>query len=53
MLAHDRSRTAVWAARTAVRDRSTADELTRLADLKAEGVISDAGFEQAKAKAVA
>jgi multidrug resistance efflux pump len=32
---------------------STADELTRLADLKAEGVISDAEFEQAKAKAVA
>jgi hypothetical protein len=32
---------------------STADELTRLADLKAEGVISDAQFEQAKAKAVA
>jgi hypothetical protein len=32
---------------------STADELTRLADLKAKGVISDAEFEQAKAKAVA
>jgi hypothetical protein len=32
---------------------STADELTRLADLKAEGVISDAEFEQAKAKAIA
>jgi len=33
--------------------RSTADELTRLADLKAQGVISDAEFEQAKAKAIA
>jgi hypothetical protein len=32
---------------------STADELTRLADLKAQGVISDAEFEQAKAKAIA
>jgi ABC-type multidrug transport system fused ATPase/permease subunit len=32
---------------------STADELTRLADLKAQGVISDAEFEHAKAKAVA
>ena len=32
---------------------STADELARLADLKAQGVISDAEFEQAKAKAIA
>ena len=32
---------------------STADELSRLADLKAQGVISDAEFEQAKAKAIA
>jgi hypothetical protein len=32
---------------------STADELTRLAGLKAQGVISDAEFEQAKAKAIA
>jgi hypothetical protein len=32
---------------------STADELARLADLKAKGVISDAEFEQAKAKAIA
>ena len=32
---------------------STADELTRLADLKNQGVISDAEFEQAKAKAIA
>ena len=32
---------------------SVADELTRLADLKAKGVISDAEFEQLKAKALA
>jgi hypothetical protein len=32
---------------------STADELARLADLKAKGVISDAEFEQLKAKALA
>ena len=32
---------------------STADELSRLAELKAKGVISDAEFEQAKAKAIA
>jgi putative oligomerization/nucleic acid binding protein/phospholipase D-like protein len=32
---------------------STADELGRLADLKNQGVISDAEFEQLKAKAVA
>ena len=32
---------------------STAEELARLADLKAKGVISDAEFEQAKAKAIA
>jgi hypothetical protein len=31
---------------------STADELARLADLKAQGVISDAEFEQLKAKAI-
>jgi Short C-terminal domain/Phospholipase_D-nuclease N-terminal len=31
---------------------STADELTRLADLKAAGTISDAEFEQLKAKAI-
>ena len=31
---------------------STADELARLADLKANGTISDAEFEQAKAKAL-
>jgi hypothetical protein len=31
---------------------STADELTRLADLKSKGVISDAEFEQAKAKVI-
>jgi uncharacterized membrane protein YcjF (UPF0283 family) len=31
---------------------STADELQRLADLKAQGVISDAEFEAAKAKAL-
>jgi len=31
---------------------STADELQRLADLKAAGTISDAEFEQAKAKAL-
>lgn len=29
---------------------STADELAKLADLKAKGVISDAEFDQAKAK---
>jgi len=34
-------------------DKSTADELARLADLKAKGVITDAEFEQAKAKALA
>ncbi|HEX4530706.1 MAG TPA: SHOCT domain-containing protein [Acidimicrobiia bacterium] len=32
---------------------STADELQRLADLKAQGVINDAEFETAKAKALA
>jgi len=32
---------------------SSADELAKLADLKAQGVISDAEFEQAKAKALA
>jgi ABC-type multidrug transport system fused ATPase/permease subunit len=32
---------------------STADELARLADLKAQGTISDAEFEHAKAKALA
>jgi len=32
---------------------STADELTRLADLKADGVISDAEFEQAKQRVLA
>jgi hypothetical protein len=32
---------------------STADELQRLADLKAQGVISDEEFETAKAKALA
>ena len=32
---------------------STAEELARLADLKSQGVISDAEFEQAKAKALA
>ncbi len=31
---------------------STADELARLADLKSKGVISDAEFEQLKAKAM-
>ena len=31
---------------------STADELQRLADLKAQGVISDTEFETAKAKAL-
>jgi hypothetical protein len=31
---------------------STADELQRLADLKTQGVISDAEFETAKAKAL-
>ncbi len=32
---------------------STADELARLVDLHTQGVISDAEFEQAKAKALA
>jgi hypothetical protein len=32
---------------------SAADEIARLADLKSRGVISDAEFEQAKAKALA
>jgi ABC-type multidrug transport system fused ATPase/permease subunit len=32
---------------------SVADELARLADLKSQGVISDAEFEQLKAKALA
>jgi hypothetical protein len=32
---------------------STADEIQRLADLKAQGVISDAEFEAGKAKALA
>jgi Short C-terminal domain len=31
---------------------STADEFARLADLKANGTITDAEFEQAKAKAL-
>ena len=31
----------------------TADELARLADLREKGVISDAEFEQLKAKALA
>ena len=31
---------------------SAADELARLADLKSKGVISDAEFEQLKAKAI-
>ena len=31
---------------------STADELSRLADLKAQGVIDDAEFQQLKAKAL-
>ena len=31
---------------------SAADEIARLADLKSQGVISDAEFEQAKAKAL-
>ena len=31
---------------------SAADELSRLADLKAKGVISDAEFQQMKAKVV-
>jgi len=31
----------------------TADELARLADLRSQGVISDAEFQQAKAKALA
>ena len=38
---------------TAGTGSSTADELTRLADLKANGTITDAEFEQAKAKALA
>jgi hypothetical protein len=33
--------------------RSVADELTRLADLKEKGVITDAEFEQLKAKTLA
>jgi hypothetical protein len=32
---------------------SAADEITRLADLRSQGVISEAGFQQAKAKALA
>ena len=32
---------------------SAADELAKLADLKAKGVITDAEFEQAKAKILA
>ena len=38
---------------SAVTSSSTADELARLADLKNQGVISDAEFQQAKAKAIA
>ena len=37
---------------TAGTGSSTADELTRLADLKEKGVISDAEFAQLKAKAL-
>jgi hypothetical protein len=38
----------------AAQDGSTpADELAKLADLKAKGVIDDAGFERLKAKALA
>ena len=35
------------------RQRSPADELARLADLREQGVISDAEFEQLKAKTIA
>jgi putative oligomerization/nucleic acid binding protein/phospholipase D-like protein len=34
-------------------DRSPAEEIARLADLRQQGVISDAEFEQLKAKALA
>jgi hypothetical protein len=37
---------------TAADGHGTADELTRLADLRDRGVISEADFEQAKAKAL-
>ncbi|HEY1633350.1 MAG TPA: SHOCT domain-containing protein [Acidimicrobiales bacterium] len=40
------------AAGTSGNGRSTADELSRLADLKDRGVISDEEFERLKAKAV-
>jgi hypothetical protein len=33
--------------------RSAADEIARLAELRAQGVLTDAEFEQAKAKALA
>ena len=39
--------------RSAQRGASAADELARLADLKSKGVITDAEFEQLKAKALA
>jgi hypothetical protein len=39
--------------RQAAGTASTADELSRLVDLKAQGVISDAEFEQQKAKVLA
>ena len=37
---------------SAAGETSTADELSRLADLKAKGVISDAEFQQMKAKVI-
>ena len=38
---------------TASSSTSTADELSKLADLKSQGIISDAEFEQSKAKLLA
>ena len=41
------------AAAEAVSKVSTADELAKLADLKAKGVVDDAQYEQLKAKILA
>ena len=50
--AHDAARRA-YIQSAAGTSPSSADELARLADLKNQGVLSDAEFEQAKAKALA
>ena len=55
---HEHAAEAVAAQRAYIRDAagtstSTADELSRLADLRSQGVIDEAEFQQLKAKALA